>query len=735
MRNCKVVLESIDIEGDENLMSSVPKTRSRKKSTLTEENLAAFSPTAARRSTRASSTLSEETTSTKTSTALRRSTRRNSTAATTATATPKKELRTTRGASNSSEDVSVKSRSRRVVSPSEPRTPTAAKKRGTSRLSKKLETIVSVEEVPNIKAEQTLHEMSGEAESSQLQEPSIEDAYATPTGPSLSESSVICIDADSDEEIVSSMPATAIAVDQNPSIELMSTVTTSIAVSPNKVSLVSNSNATDGGSVRTKARPSISKWPKAKFRVEEEEPMDLSETINEENSSNKSGIVFERIAEIMASAAAVTAANHSVASADIFSTNLPNTEAVESSDTPNETVISDARESMNAREAVTPAKIASPLKNTSQLMSATLSTEQAASPKAKPRTLTKSLNIAQDEDDRDVDEVAETPDSTQNSPKMSPSKLMNAIVDRIASSEELVSTRPTPVIEIEAEPAVTSASSANKTANDANPETSAIISEVVASENPLEKEKSPTPLQEVADSTAHNLLAETDRWLNEFVEKQFNPSANTVNANSDKFMVRTPELPTPVVQQLPMTSKPIVDVRTAQTPEIAVEECVAQSPKVVRATQPPNVQTAIQTPKAVTEVRAVQPPNAEHFTQTPKTVVEERSVQTPKAVAEEHATQTPKSITQTRAVQTPTMDAEVERPRNVTTPRHDFDQSQKRRDTPYPDKNTQQNAADSSEIAVNETAAGKDLGGKQHFHRIYFEFLILIVFRAFERIA
>lgn len=712
------MLEPIDLEDDEKLVSSVPKTRSRKKSTLTEENLAAFSPGTASRSKRANSTISEETKSTKTSTALRRSTRRNSTAAATVTTTPKRELRSTRGGSNSSEDVSVKPRSRRIISPSEPQTPTAAKKRVTSRLSKKLETIESVEEVSKSKEEETLPEMSEEAVPSHPLEPSVQSTYSTPTGLSFSGSSVICIDGDSDEEKDSSVSTTAIAVDQNPSVALMPAVNTSIAVSPNElISLINNSNATEVGSVHTKARPSISKWPKAKFRDEEEEPMDLSETINEGNTSNKSGIVFERIDGIMASAAAATAANQSVASPDIFSANVSNSGVVDLANIPSEAVIADASESLNNREAMTPAKIASPLKNTSQLISATLSSEQAASPKAKPRTLSKSLNMAQDEDDRNAEEVVETPDSTQNSPKMSPSKLMNAIVGRIASSEELVSKKLTPVIDKDtetvktSEPVVTIMSSANETANDANPENPA--SDVIVTENTLEKKKSPAPLQEVTDSAAHNLLAETDRWINDFVEKRFNSPAKTANAYSEKSTVGTPELCTPVVQQAALTPKPSVQVRNAQTPKVGVEESVQQSPKEVRATQPTNAENAIQTPKVVTEVRASHPPNTEHATKTPETVVEVRAVQTPKTVVEEHASQTPKSITKTRAVQTPTTEAGAERTSKVSTPRQEFDQLQKRRDTPYPDKNAMQNAAESSENAGTETAAGKDLGGKQ----------------------
>lgn len=775
MRNCKVVIEKTFDVDDENLVSSVPKTRSRNKSALTEENLAAFSPATARRSVRANSTISEETTSTKPSTNLRRSTRRNSTAAPIVTTTPKRELRSTRGASNSSEDLSVKSHSRRKISPSEPRTPTAVKKRGTSRLSKKLETIESVEEVPNLKKEQTLPEMSEEAELSQPQEPSVEDAYATPTGPSFSESSVICIDGDSDEEIVSCMPATTIAVDQNPSIELVST---SIAVSPNELlSLVNNSNATESDSVRTKARPSISKWPKAKFREEEEVPMDLSETINEENSSNKSGIVYDRIAEIMASAAAATAANQSVASPDIFSADVRNSETAELSGTLNETVDADARKLVGVRDVFTPEKIASPLKNTSQLMSATLSSQQAASPKAKPRTLAKSLNIAQDEDDQNADEAAETPDSTQSSPKMSPSKLMNAIVDRIASSEELVSTRPTPLVVIDAEtekipePIVTTASSVNGTVNDATPGTSALPSDVVVSEISMENEKSPTPLEGEAYSTAHNLLTETDRWINDFVEKRFNSPANIVDTPAEKTAVGTPKLSTPIV-----TPKPTVEVGTSQTLKVAVAEKTAvgtpelstpvATPKVavaekvalgtpelstpvvtpkptveVRTSQTPKVpvaekaaletadfSTPVVTPKPIVEARTARKPEVaveeyvpqspkevravENATQTPKAVTEVRAVQTPKTVVEEHATQTPKSTTQTRAVQTPTSNAETGRTSNVSTPRQDSDQSQKRRDTPYPDKNAQHSATNSSEIAASETAAAKDLEGE-----------------------
>lgn len=80
MQNRKVVLEQIDVDDDEKLLSSVPKTRSRKKSTLTEENLAAFLLPASYRTTQSGIISSEEIALTEAATLSLGVTRKNSTA-------------------------------------------------------------------------------------------------------------------------------------------------------------------------------------------------------------------------------------------------------------------------------------------------------------------------------------------------------------------------------------------------------------------------------------------------------------------------------------------------------------------------------------------------------------------------------------------------------------------------------------------------------------------------------
>lgn len=684
MRNCKVVLEQIDLDDDEKLLSSVPKTRSRKKSTLTEENLAAFSPSATRRTTRSGSILSEETTSTKAPTLPLRVTRRNSTAAATApiaVVTPKRDLRSTRASSNSSDDVSVKSRNRRISSPVEPRTPKITKKKGTSRL--KSDTSESTEVISNIKSEKKSPEMTEEVEQSQL-EPIVEDSFATPTGTAYTERSVISI-YDSDEEIdsniataepleqdqtieivstvtkpiattsIKTMKQEEMNEDQNETVQVMPTVTTAIAVTETELlSLVKNSDAVKNVSVNTKSRPSISKWPKAKFRDEEEEPMDLSETINEENSVNQSADIFGRIAEVMASAAATTGADSQLSF--VMPVDANGSEIMQPSEIPNEVMSVVDEKLVSVCEALTPAKIASPLKKTSQLMSATLSSQQAASPKAKPRTLSKLLDIDQNEDDQNADEVSEAPQTAQKSPKISPSKL-----DRIAPVVEAIAMTPqeTP------EPAAASTSSidvtaSEKTAKGATPMAAASTkSKFEISKNPLGIEKSTPPSEESADSMDISSAENAQSIDAQLSENQPNSPAVTVKTITETIQTT-----------LSVTPKPLAEVRTIQTPELAV---------------------------------------AENFAQSPELVEEPRYVQTPKMIDDKTASQTPKQM---RAAQTPKM--ERKNTDGEATPQQLSKQLQKRRDTPYPDKTLlSTSAAQASGIVANESAVKTDLDGKK----------------------
>lgn len=685
MKSCSVVLERLEVDDDEKLLSSVPKTRSRKKSTLTEENVAKFLPGTSSQTRRANSAASEETTSTKPSTLPRRSTRRNSMVATTASAigSPKRELRTTRATSNSSDDVSVQSRSRRMNSPVEPRTPTASKKKGKSRLIQKLEPSESEEGTSNVKKEVMSPKITAEVEEPQPQpqllESIAEDVLHTPIGGAFADESVICI-VDSDEEDASNESMSK-PIDPNATVELLSTVITAIAVTPKEViSLVKNSEQAENSGVSTKPRPSISKWPKSKFGEDVEQPMDLSETDDEENSRNKSGHMFGRIDEIMSSASAALGGADSaqyVATPNMFSADVSSRAMVEPSDTTQEAVI--LVETVSVPETATPAKTASPLKNTSQLLSATLSSEQAASPKAKPRSLSKSLDTDQDESDQNADEVSEAPSSAEKPPKISPSKVMIAIDESIATSpEEVVSKSPEQAIKTAAdtitiarektpEPAAIAPSSSlnvapnESAANEVTPVTLAAPQNV---ENPIEKEKSPAPSQ----ATSETLAMETDQLINETVENRTTSSTYTVQVVVAKTVVEIPKVAIPAVEEPTATPKPIV----------------------------------------------------EHATQTPTTIVEAHAIQTPITIVEEHATQTSESTESAPALQTPKTTAEAECGGDAATPRPDAQQFCKRQDTPYPGKGDHLNGSmvDSSVIDANETVANKpavksDLEGKQ----------------------
>lgn len=762
MQNCHVVLKSLHLDENEKLVSSVPKTRSRNKSTLTEENLAAHSSAPARRTTRAASALSEETTSTKPSTSTRRmNTRRSSVAASTAsamTATPKRELRSTRATSNSSENISLKSQSRRKNSPSEPQTPKSAKKGGASRLAKKLESSDSEEEeeeeevTPSVKKEQTTPDVAQNVEEPpQTLEPIVEDTFATPTGTAFNEASVIYIE-DSDEEsgacdtqadqnqaaevlstVTSADGKSSEKADQDQAVELISTVTitnaaTADAESPEKttdpnetgelLSTVTSSNVVTSGvkspgatigqnetvelkstvavtsneilsqvksSEARKGRPSISKWPKAKFRDEEEEPMDLSESSGEEHSINKSANTFGRINDIIAAAAAVTGANadRSSTSPDISSADVTSSETVEPSDAPKETVVLIEGKSVSVREAVTPAKTASPLSKTSQLMKAALSSELAASPKAKSRTPSKPVDIVPNESNANADEVSEAPSTGRKSPKISPSKSMNQIVERITMTAIVVSNISAPAAETmespqekAPEPVTADECSSNvpvneSTAIDTTPVASAVVSD--------QKEDSLLTSQDVADSTL-DVLAQTDQLINELVDKIPISSDNTVEQDFEKMFAETSEA-TAVVQPLSVTPKRMAEARTAPSPKQTPKENVVNSPKSVVEVSTVNVAQSpvIHTPKSV-KIRTTQSPVIENATQTPKSVVEARSVQTQKTAVEDHSTQTPKTVN--RALQTPKADADGEGTSNMATPRQVA--QLKRQDTPHP---------------------------------------------------